>query len=273
MAAGCRGPAPVVERLATGGLDVTFLVAADTHVGAKGLEALNRKQIDAMNALPGTPWPADVGGKVAEPKAVIVAGDLTDFGSAGQWQTFAKLYGHTGDDGLLAYPVLAGTGNHDRRTPIYRPALAGVKRRHGGLRYGVDWGDLRVVCLDDYPDAAGRRWLARDLAAAGRRPVVIFFHYSILGPYSGSWKQADKDAFAKVIAGHNVIAIFHGHFHGSGHYRWRGHDVYNVGSPRHGDHSFAAVRVTDTQFVVAAWDWDLRRWRWRHAKRIAPAAR
>ena len=271
-AGGCAEPVEIADRRPVGGLDVTFLVAADTHCGADGIETLNRKQIDAMNALPGTPWPADVGGRVATPKAVIVAGDLTNRGLGSQWKQFQRLYGRTGKDGLLKYPVKICSGNHDRHVPIFRPAVAGVKQRHGGLCYSWDWGDLHVVCLDEYPSAANRRWLARDLAAVGKRlPVVIWFHYPLLGPFADFWKDKDKDAFARAIEGFNVIAIFHGHYHGSGHYRWRGRDVYNVGSPRHSDHSFAAVRVTDTRLTVAEWNWDARGWQWRHAKPIGRA--
>ena len=98
--------------------------------------------------------------------------------------------------------------------------------------------------------------------------MVIYFHYSILGAFSDWWSSREKQAFARAIANYNVIGIFHGHFHGSAHYRWAGHDVYNVGSPRHGGHSFAVVRITDTTMTVASWDWRFNRWRWAHSKRI-----
>ncbi len=272
-AGGCVDPPAVADRPLLGGIDVTFFVAADTHFGARGIEQLNRRQIEAMNALPGTPWPGGLAGTVAAPRAVLIAGDLTDHGLGGEWRQFVQHYGSSGRDGRLRYPVRECTGNHDRRVPLLRPVLSGVRGRHGGLTYSWDWGDVHVACLDEYPDAGNRRWLRRDLAAVGRRrPVVIYFHFPLLGPYSDFWSEGDKQAFAEAIEGYNVIAIFHGHFHGSGHYRWAGRDVYNVGSPRHGWHSFAAVRVTDTRLAVASWNWDRGRWQWWHAKAINEGA-
>jgi len=266
-------PLEVVDREPAGGTDVTFFVAADTHFGHEGIAALNKRQIETMNRLPGTGYPARIGGKVARPLGVLVAGDLTEYGRGTHWDEFVEHYGLTGRDGLLKYPVYEGTGNHDRDILLYRPALSGVKKRHGDLTYSWDWGDLHLVCLDIYPTAANLRWLKRDLARVGRKlPVVVYFHYPLLGPYSDPWSDKEKEAFRETIDGFNVIAIFHGHYHGSGHYTWAGYDVYNVGSPRHGDHSFAAARVTDTRMSVALWDWDRGRWRWGHVKRFRGAS-
>jgi hypothetical protein len=126
-----------------------------------------------------------------------------------------------------------------------------------------------MVCLDVYPDEANRRWLGKDLAKPTReRPTVLFFHYPLRGPFSDWWKEEEKQAFARTIEGCNVIAIFHGHYHGSLHYRWKGYDIYNVGSPRHGMHSFAAAHLRGDVFTVASWNWGRNRWQWWHRKRI-----
>ena len=283
MPAGCHGPIEIADREPAGGTEITFFVAADTHFGFDGIDRLNKRQIEAMNSLPGEPYPPAVGGKVAEPLGVLIAGDLTEHGRGSQWKQFVEHYGLTGSDGLLKYPVYEGTGNHDRDVPLFRPVLAGVSRRHGGLTYSWDWGDLHLANLDQYPSAANLRWLRRDLAKVGRRhPVVIYFHFSILGPFSDWWTDREKEAFARTIDGYNVVAIFHGHYHGSQHYRWRGYDVYNVGSPRHGCHSFAVVHITDERLTVASWGWDpprptqrgwpRRGWQWHHVKAINPRA-
>jgi hypothetical protein len=71
--------------------ELTFIVTADTHIGALGMEQANRKIVDQMNRLPGTPWPAPFGGRVGKPRGVIVAGDLTNSGSAREWKLFASL--------------------------------------------------------------------------------------------------------------------------------------------------------------------------------------
>jgi len=226
-----------------------------------------------MNALPGAPLPRRVGGVVQQPRGVLIAGDLTDGGTKPQWREFVDHYGLSGKDGRLKFPVYECSGNHDRHTFLFRPVLHGVRRRHGGLTYSWDWDDVHLASLDCYPDAGSLRWLTRDLARVGtERPVVIFFHYPLLGPYSDWWNQNEKNAFRDAIMGYNVIAIFHGHYHASNRYRWEGYDVYNVGSPRHSAHSFAVVRITDTTMTVTSRDWDRGIWRWTHHKAITANA-
>jgi len=236
--------------------DLTFFVAADTHFGASGMEAPNRTQIEAMNTLPGSPLPSALGAAVGRPRGVLIAGDLTDYGRWGQWQRFVTHYGLTGEDGLLHYPVQECTGNHDRYHTEWSEVLAGVQKRHGSLVRGWFWQGVCFLCLDQYPDAPTCRWLARQLKTLGRtHPLVIYFHYSIVGPYSGSWTDQEKSAFADVIAGHNVLGIFHGHYHASEHYTWKDVDVYDVGSPRHVWRSFATVHITDSDMTVASLYW------------------
>ena len=272
---GDSAPAAEARAIAT---DVTFFVTADLHFGATAdIEALNRKQVEAMNALPGRRWPAAGYGPVAQPAAVLVAGDLTDHGLAGEWKQFAALYGLGSGDGpagsrtgLLKWPVYECTGNHDRILWLARPVLAEVRKRHGDLCYSLDLGGVHVVCLDLYPDKEHLAWLGRDLAKVGpKRAVVIFFHYGLAGPFADWWSAAEKLAFAKAVADYNVVGIFHGHYHASKHYPWRGLDVYNVGSPRHRWHSFAAVRITRRAMIVASWNWDRGRWQWLHSKRVS----
>lgn len=264
------------------GTDITFLVAADTHLGIPGMEELNRKQVEAMNAMPGTEYPAEIGGKVATPQGVLIAGDLTDTGRIEQWDAFKKLYGLTGKDGLLKFPLYEGTGNHDRYVEgAYgdrMPVLEDVTKRHGGLTYWWKWHDVHFFNLDEWPDPQRRAWLEEQLKSVNREtPIVIYFHYGLSGPYSDWWKDQDKEAFAQIIKGYNVIALFHGHYHGSGHYVWKGYDVYNVGSVRHRQNSFAVVHITDDRLTVGSWNFNLRAlrqtgpeqgWEWHHAKKI-----
>ncbi|MCE5327455.1 MAG: metallophosphoesterase [Planctomycetaceae bacterium] len=260
-----------------GSRDATLFIAADAHYGASmprgtpSIDELNQRQVVAMNTLSGRMWPGGAE-RIAPPRAVLMLGDMTDNGVAWQWNAFVRDYGRTGSDGLLKYPIYLCSGNHDRYTAFYWPVLQGIAQRHGSLVYAWDCHDVRMICLDRNPNADSCRWLAAELAAVGKaRPIIIYFHYGLAGPYSGSewWEDSDKDLFAATVAGYNVIGVFHGHYHGTEHYVWRGLDVYNVGSPRHGSHSFAAVRVTDTTLTVAEWDWLRQGWVWVHSKNIA----
>lgn len=239
--------------------EITFFVASDSHFGAPGMTEANRSLIQQMNDLPGTEYPAEIGGRVDTPRGVLVTGDTTDNGLLEEFAEFESFYGRTGKDGLLRYPVFESIGNHDvtAESPIKQRA----KQRHGGINYSWDWSDLHLVCLDMYPDAATREWLARDLQRLDpRRPLILFFHYSLEGRWSGFWPPEDKEAFGDAIAGRNVLAIFHGHEHRFGQYEWRGIPVFRPGAPRHSSHAFLAVRVGSSRMSVAVWDFDNRTW-------------
>jgi len=238
---------------------VTFFVASDSHFGALGMSELNRSLVEQMNALPGTEYPPELGGRVDTPRGVLFTGDTTDNGHLDEFAEFEQIYGLTGSDGLLRYPVFEAIGNHDLNSES--PIKERAKQRHGGIDYAWNWDDLRILCLDMYPDAKTREWLSRELHRLGPdRPVIVYFHYSLEGPYSDFWEQEDKDAFARAIEGHNVLAIFHGHEHRVGHYVWRGHPIFRPGAPRHSSHAFLAVRVSAREMAVAAWDFDNRKW-------------
>jgi hypothetical protein len=239
---------------------ITFFVAGDSHFGATGVEALNRAIVEQMNALPGTDYPPTIGGQIETPHGVLFMGDMTDSSQEKEWHEFERIYGRTGRDGLLKYPVYEAIGNHDiiGNSPI----KVHVKQRHGSLAYSWDWSDVHLICLEMYPDSRTRAWLAKDLSKVGRaRPLVVFFHYAIEGPYSDFWPEVDKQALAQALAGYNVLAIFHGHFHHAGHYVWNGHDVFLPGSPRHASHQFLVVRLSADQLAVGFWDFDTRAWR------------
>jgi hypothetical protein len=238
---------------------VTFFVAGDSHFGAPGMDELNRQVVQQMNDLPGTEYPPAIGGPVEVPRGVLFMGDMTDSSLEEQWQGFEALYGLTGRDGQLRYPVFEAIGNHDFIGDS--PVRDHVVKRHGALVYSWDWEDLHFVCLDMHPDQKNLAWLASDLRRVERkRPLIVFFHYAILGPYSDSWAEEQKQALAGALEGRNLLAIFHGHYHRAGHYLWEGHDVFLAGSPRHSSHAFLAVRVGPKELSVGFWDFDKRSW-------------
>jgi hypothetical protein len=247
----------VRERPLAGGTDLTFFVTGDSHLGLWGMEEPNRRLIEQMNALPGTPYPAAIGGKVDVPRGVLHVGDITDFGTIWGWKDFVRLYGLTGHDGLLKYPIFETIGNHDQLPLLNITIASAVAARHGGLPYSWDWGDVHLVCLGDYPTFVSLRWLARDLATVGHAaPIIIYFHRTLDGFLAEDWSSLEKEALARAIDGYNVVAIFTGHWHLGGHHVWKGYDVFRPGSPRHDDHQFLVVHITDTRLTAALWNWN-----------------
>jgi cytolysin (calcineurin-like family phosphatase) len=236
----------------------------------QGIDHQNLRAIHHMNAIAGRRYPRILGGRVGKPQALLVAGDLTEDGKPSEWRRFARYYGKTGRDGLLRMPVYAGIGNHDFNYGDY--VVRQLGERHGGLYYSWQMEDLHLVCLGEAPGSKELDWLRKDLARTGRElPVLLFFHYPLDGPFAdNNWFGAGeyRDELAEVLDGFNVVAIFHGHFHASGNYRWRGYDVYNVGSPKYLHLSFAVVHITDEALRVSSWNYQYQRWWWWHQKPI-----
>ncbi|MBN1342923.1 MAG: metallophosphoesterase [Phycisphaerae bacterium] len=258
--------------------DVTLFVTADTHYGDALAGPYNPVQIQALNGLPGWPYP-DALGTVDTPRGVIVAGDLTDEGLQEQWEEFVTNYGLTGADGLLDYPVFEGRGNHDKRNGGL-PVKNGVISRHGSLTYSWDWDDVHIVCLDVIVTPSVCSWLIADLATVPpHRPVILWHHYGFDSYSLDAWTDEELDAYEDAIRGHNVVAIFNGHNHLSSQYTWRGCDVYSPGAPALPvlAQSFAVVRLTDDQMLVAEYEWTAGggawtggSWAWSHTKPLNP---
>jgi hypothetical protein len=151
---------------AAGSRDITFYHISDQHYGAKNFDpAVLRKTIEVMNRLPGTPYPAEIGGTVGVPRGVILTGDLTDGGQPSQWADFIADWGLSGTEGRLRFPLYEMAGNHDgppstragdlgyiRRQIIMRnqTRVGVVNRSPNGLHYSWDWGDVHFVCLNEY---------------------------------------------------------------------------------------------------------------------------
>lgn len=263
------GPAPSSEA-APRERDITFFVASDTHFGVPGIEERNRRLIEELNGLPGRDYPAPIVGRVGTPRGVLITGDLTDYSTEEQWQAFERFYGLTGRDGLLKFPVKEALGNHDFMGDS--PVVKHIVRRHGGISYSFDWDDLHVACLGMYPSADRLRWLEADLAKVTRgRPVVIFFHYGIDGPWSQSWEShEEREELARILSGHRVAAIFHGHAHHAGTYRWREYDVFRPGSPKHSSREVMAVRIRGDEVAVAYRNFDTSAWTNTFVRTIPP---
>jgi len=245
-----EAPAPRARPRA---LDVTFLVTTDTHVGylddviggpaGQSVDEARDLEIRSMNEIAGRAFPPALGGRVAEPRGVLISGDLTEQGLPHEWARFEAIFGLTGKEGQLRYPVYEGGGNHDKWQGSH--VAAGIARRHGGERYSWDWGALHLVCLGEAPDHADLAWLKADLDAAGPvRGIILYLHFPLAGPNST------------------------GNSHTSGRYRWHGIDAYLEGSVKHAWHSFAVVHVTAERMTVASFNYDRQAFWWWHDKPI-----
>lgn len=269
--------------------DVTFFVGSDTHYGRENNAAINRRVIDEMNALPGTPLPASVGGGfVRTPRGVVLTGDLLDEGydketAPANWAEFCRDYGLTGKDGRLCFPVYEGFGNHDGG-PTRSLVRAGIRERNpkrvglqaiseNGLHYSWDWDQLHLANLNlfggsgpadvkgvngpEHDPEQSLEFLAYDLAqnvGTSGRPVVTFQHFAWLGGMSDWWHPEAKERFYEVVKPYHVAALINGHSHGVSFIPF--HDLLTIhaGSTARGEGDngdFLVVRITETEFIVA----------------------
>ena len=87
------------------------------------------------------------------------------------------------------------------------------------------------------------------------KPVVIVQHYGFdnFSTEDRWWKQAERDAFYKIIKNYNVEAIFTGHDHRCHRVLWNG--IPDFVAPRakgdKGEDGIYAVRMLDKKMIVA----------------------
>ncbi|MGQ9800480.1 MAG: LamG-like jellyroll fold domain-containing protein [Candidatus Saccharicenans sp.] len=231
---------------------ITFLVAADLHYGGSvKARKINREMVLAMNSLPGQKLPEEFGlkGKINTPRGVVILGDIVDDGGSPEvqkyWHEYVEDFGLKGD-GLLAFPVYEGFGEHDGPSDgLVRTNLRSRNRLRPGLRsisadgqhYSWDWGRMHFVHLNLYPGSLGEEYLniwrrrvsgdaryprrslefliedlRRNVGSSGR-PVIIFQHYGFDSWSEAWWTQKERNTFLQAIQPYNVIAIFWGHSH------------------------------------------------------------
>lgn len=268
-------PPPLPHIARKGGTDVTFAVVSDLHFGYGRIEATHELFIDRLNHVQGKPYPAYLqkawGAAVGPVRGLLVAGDLTESGTAEQWELLAKTYGLAGDGTGSRVPLFEVIGNHDHGPGEYVESR--VAARHGGGRvYAFQWDDLHVLALGEGPGDDAFAFMEKDLARVDANvPLLLLFHLPLAGPWStGGW-FADGDyrkRLAAVLEGRNVVAIFHGHHHATDHYTWQGIDVFKPGAVKSGGRECAVVHVTDHQLTVGTYDYVADGWSHTFAKRF-----
>lgn len=259
--------------------ELTFFVVSDTHYGLspRGDEEIP-KLVDKMNKLPGTEFPAAVGGgKVGTPVGVLHIGDETNGGKKPEWDMFVRDYGLTGKDGKLTYPVYEAFGNHD--SDLVRK---GVRERNknrvgltdtsdNGLHYSWDWNKIHFVCLGVRPGVTKHpydpdhsiEFLEKDLAknvAKSGRPVILMHHFGFDKGHSMNWwTDEERTNYYNIIKDYNVIGIIHGHAHKPEIYKWNGIDIYHPphfrqDKPKENgpvSHGIFVFHITDDELTVA----------------------
>lgn len=177
------------------------------------------------------------------PDAVIVTGDLVDWGRPDEYALLRELLQPLFD----ALPVYLMPGNHDDRD-----SLRASFPEHGYLRqwapfvqYAIDDHPLRIVALDTLiPMQGGGHlceqrldWLDRTLAAVPAKPTVVALHHP---PFITGIGHMDRislsgaEGLMQVIARHpQVERVIAGHLHRPITVRFAGTVASTCPSPAH----------------------------------------
>jgi len=261
--------------------DLTFFVVSDTHYGLSPEgDRTVPLLVDWMNELPGTAYPAVIGGTVAAPRGVLHIGDITNDGKKEPWAMFVRDYGLTGKDGRLHWPVYEAYGNHDGgpKTPVRDGIRARNPQRVGltaisanGLHYCWVWDGILFINLGIAPGSTthpydpeySMEFLEEVLTkhATPGQPLILMHHFGFDKGHSLSWwAEERRTRYHELLKDRNVIAILHGHAHEPFIYQWEGIDIYhpphfkqkdpkkNEGAVSHG---FFVFHLTGDELTVA----------------------
>ena len=176
------------------------------------------------------------------PQAVVITGDLSDFGRAAEYAHLAELIAP------LDMPVYLLPGNHDDRDQMRRsfPGHTWLGDEGQFMQYSVQVGDLRLVTLDTCEhgkphgtlDAARLEWLARELEAQSHQPVVIAMHHppfeTLIGHMDAIGLLEGASELEAIVAHHpNVERVICGHLHRAIDVRFGGTIACTTPAPGH----------------------------------------
>lgn len=203
---------------------------SDPHIRAPGRLTYRRvdtaahlqRAVAAVNALP------------QAPRAVVITGDLTDFGTPEEYAHLRALLQP------LACPCHLLPGNHDDRAGL-RQAFADhayLQRDQAAddfVQYAVDLGGLRLVTLDTVTPRASHGELCAErlqrldqmLSADPHTPTVLAMHHPPFTTYIGHMDaigllQGEAELAALLGRHPQVQRIICGHLHRSIQTLWAG---------------------------------------------------
>jgi len=242
--------------------ELTFFGWSDQHVQASGEGAHLHAAIDAMNALPGTPYPDRFGGKVSEPAFVFGCGDITEWPSAAARDTYTESITRR-----LKWPSFDILGNHDEggdaRVETMKQWLV---RRHGALSYTFDRAGIHFIALFSAYDESLKNpaqalsrealsFLAQDLKRrpAGT-PVVVAMHLCLDA-------LTNRDQFIDTLGEANVVLILGGHYHKAQVDQYRNRTFVQLPSPApNGQREFMVVRFQAGRLLALPYNYGAQQW-------------
>jgi 3',5'-cyclic AMP phosphodiesterase CpdA len=191
----------------------------DLHIKRAGRLAYRRVDTTAYLAR----CVARINALIPQPDAIIITGDLVDFGDVEEYTCLKKLLAP------LTAPYYLVIGNHDGRAALRTVFAEHAYLQQGGevIQYAMDLGPLHLIVLDtqDPPHGSGRLcsersdWLAERLDESRQQPTVIAMHHP---PFHTGIGHMDKiglppddiTKLAEIVRDHpQVERLLCGHLH------------------------------------------------------------
>ena len=219
-------------------MSYTFLLQlSDTHIREPGRLAYGR--LDTAPYL--RQAVAAIGRLPQRPDAVVITGDLTDFGHAAEYDHLRTLLQP------LTMPVYLMPGNHDDRNQL-RASFPEHRYlgRAGFVQYSVAIGGLQLIALDTVvPEseegslcAERLSWLAAELETHRQHPVVVAMHHppfqTLIGHMDEIGLLSGAAELEALLAQYpNVERVICGHLHRAIQVSFAGTVAVTVPSPAH----------------------------------------
>ncbi|KVC78663.1 phosphodiesterase [Burkholderia ubonensis] len=234
---------------------------SDLHIKRPGQLAYQR--VDTAAAL--ARCIARLNALEPRPDAVLVTGDLVDFGRDDEYAQLRDLLAP------LEIPYYLMVGNHDDRAALRRAFADRPEWQDGEfVQYAFDVGAVRVLALDSQVPGASAgdlcdarlAWLAAQLDAARDRPVIVALHHP---PFASGIGHMDALRLAPAAAAKldtllrgypNVERVLCGHVHRTMFARFGGTIASAVPAPAHQvafdlrDNAPSAFRLEPPAFAV-----------------------
>jgi len=217
----------------------TFILGqiSDLHIKAPG--KLSYRVVDCAAML--ERCVAEILRLPQRPDAMVITGDLVDFGRPEEYAHLRKLLSP------LPMPYYLLPGNHDDRETLRTSFADHAYLRQWGpyIQYAIDDWPVRIVAIDTViPGEGGGRlgserlaWLDRALGARREKPTVVVMHHPPFPTLIGHMDRIGlegSDALAQVIERHpQVERILCGHLHRPIQYRFAGTLASTSPSPAH----------------------------------------
>lgn len=241
---------------------LTFFGWSDQHVQANGDGKHLLPAIEAMNALPGTKYPPEIGGTVAKPAFVLGCGDITDWPTVAAKNTFDELITRN-----LHFPGYNVVGNHDEGGDSPSETIKKwIVQPHGALSYTFNCGGVHFVVLFSKYDESLKspaqplsrealEFLRKDLAGLAKgTPVIVAMHLCFDA-------ITNRDELVDALGNANVILVLGGHYHKAKVDHFRGVNFLQLPSPApNGAHEVTVIRVTSDRLVAVPYHYENKAW-------------